>query len=224
MKGLIKKDLIYLREQFVLLIIMALLVVGSLIGVAVSGKSISMGFINGYFTVLEAVILTSTISYDQSDNGMAYLMTMPITRKMYVNSKYMETLVVSVATGVIVILINMISTKLVGGVSDISQLMLICATVASIIMVISSIGIPAYLKFEARKGSMAMIVTTCIIGLVCFGLIKTLDKLGFDVEYMINTMSNAGTSALAAMAVVVALICLVISYGISVKVINAKEF
>ena len=34
------------------------------------------------------MVINSTISYDDTDHGMAYLMTLPVTRRQYVYSKY----------------------------------------------------------------------------------------------------------------------------------------
>lgn len=224
MKGLLKKDLIFLSEQVVMIVIMAVVAIGTMIAVSTNNSTFSMGFVNGYFVVIASIITTSTISYDQSDNGMLYLMTLPISRKMYVNSKYMGTLIVALVTGIILMIINLISGQIVGEPLSFGNVILIFSAAVASSNFINSIGIPAFLKFEGRKGSLAMVITICLIGLICFGFIKTLEKLGYDLEYMINTLNSAGTSAVSTLTIVVSLICLVISYGISSKIINAKEF
>lgn len=224
MKGLLKKDLIYLREQFALIMVMVIVVAGGLVAISSSNSSFSMGFINGYIAVVAAVLTTSTISYDQSDNGMLYLMTLPINRKMYVNSKYMETLIIAFVTGVVLMAINLSSGKMIGEPVTLSDIMLIFSVAVSSILFINSISITAYLKFEGRKGSVAMIVAVCIIGIAGYSLVKILEKLGYDIMYIINSMDSVGAGALAGLLIVVSLICLAISYAISTKIMVHKEF
>ena len=45
-------------------------------------------FIIGYLTFIGSVFTLSTISYDEFDNGNAFLFSLPITRKLYALEKY----------------------------------------------------------------------------------------------------------------------------------------
>ena len=40
-------------------------------------------------TIVTAIFAITTISYDEFDNGLAFLMTLPVTRKQYVAEKYL---------------------------------------------------------------------------------------------------------------------------------------
>ena len=42
----------------------------------------------GYVTFIFTLFTVSTISYDEYDNGYPFLFTLPITRRQYVNEKY----------------------------------------------------------------------------------------------------------------------------------------
>ncbi|MCF0261227.1 MAG: ABC-2 transporter permease, partial [Erysipelotrichaceae bacterium] len=81
MKGLLVKDcfLLFQRKQSLLMI----LAVCIFVGMAVGGE-----FVISYMTILGAIFALSTISYDDADNGMMFLMTLPISKKQYVLSKY----------------------------------------------------------------------------------------------------------------------------------------
>ena len=81
MKGLLIKDLKLLKGQknfFVVLIVIAIV-----LSVSMSSPS----FVIGYMTFIGAVFTLSTISYDEFDNGNAFLFTLPFSRMDYVIEK-----------------------------------------------------------------------------------------------------------------------------------------
>ena len=84
MKGLFVKDIELMKQQkqfFILVVVM-----GVILNLAGSG---SVSFATGYFTIVTAIFAITTISYDEFDNGLAFLMTLPVTRKQYVAEKYL---------------------------------------------------------------------------------------------------------------------------------------
>lgn len=44
-------------------------------------------------TMFGAMIAVGTLSYDETDNGLAFLMTLPVDRKTYVREKYLFILI-----------------------------------------------------------------------------------------------------------------------------------
>ena len=84
MKGLFVKDIELMKQQkqfFILVVVM-----GVILNLTGSG---SVSFATGYFTFVTAIFAITTISYDEFDNGLAFLMTLPVTRKQYVAEKYL---------------------------------------------------------------------------------------------------------------------------------------
>ena len=49
----------------------------------------SFSFVISYITVMTGMLTLTTISYDDHENGMGYLFTLPISRKGYVQEKYL---------------------------------------------------------------------------------------------------------------------------------------
>ena len=82
MKGLLVKDfkLIKLQKNFFIVII------AIAIGLAVINDSPT--FMLGFLTFVVSMFTLSTITYDEFDNGNAFLFTLPISRKSYVVEKY----------------------------------------------------------------------------------------------------------------------------------------
>ena len=72
MKGLFVKDIELMKQQkqfFILVVVMEVI-----LNLAGSG---SVSFATGYFTIVTAIFAITTISYDEFDNGLAFLMTLP---------------------------------------------------------------------------------------------------------------------------------------------------
>ena len=81
MKGLFLKDY-YLnfsnRRSLFLFLFMSIFMAFAMDG----------SFIIGYTGMLMGILAIGTISYDSNENGMAFLMCLPISRKDYVKEKY----------------------------------------------------------------------------------------------------------------------------------------
>ena len=105
MKGLLEKDLRLMlsRKQSILIFIVASLFVAF---------TMDGSFVVSYLTMLFTVIAISTLSYDEYDNGFAFLMTLPFSRKTYVREKYIFTLLAEITAWVISVIfyyvVNMI--------------------------------------------------------------------------------------------------------------------
>lgn len=83
MKGLLIKDfkLLKTQQKFFLLVLFIAIAVEMF-----SGSSSS--FLIGYLSFMAILFTLSSISYDEFDNGNAFLFSLPITRKSYVIEKY----------------------------------------------------------------------------------------------------------------------------------------
>ncbi len=46
------------------------------------------GFLISYMTLMASIFSISTVSYDEYNNGMVYLLALPISRSKYVEEKY----------------------------------------------------------------------------------------------------------------------------------------
>lgn len=86
MAGLLEKDirLIMQRKQMLLLFV----VIAVVLGFSQDGT-----FILGYLSFCAAIVMVNTISYDELDHGYEFLMTLPITAKIYVKEKYLFILI-----------------------------------------------------------------------------------------------------------------------------------
>lgn len=83
MKGLLIKDFKLLKgqKQFLAAVLVVTIVFMT--------TNTSLSFIISYITVMMGMITLTTISYDEYENGMGYLFTLPVSRKGYVREKYL---------------------------------------------------------------------------------------------------------------------------------------
>ena len=94
MKGMLIKDFRLLKNQGKTLILMLLAVAVFMNLITDVGPS----FVVGYITIIFSLFTVSTISYDEFDNCYLFLMTLPVSRKNYVNEKYLFALLSIVLT------------------------------------------------------------------------------------------------------------------------------
>ena len=86
MKGLLIKDFSLLKNQknfFILVFVMA-----GFLTIANGAESSPATFVLPYVGFVSSFFVLSTISYDEYDNGNAFLFTLPFERKVYVVEKY----------------------------------------------------------------------------------------------------------------------------------------
>ena len=85
MKGLLIKDYRILGKQKILLISIAIL------GVMLPFGSDDGSFLTNYAILVLSLFSLSTISYDEMNGGLLFLLSLPADRKIYVKEKYIFT-------------------------------------------------------------------------------------------------------------------------------------
>ena len=110
-------------------------------------------FVVMYVTLIFASFLMSTMSYDEFDNGYPFLFTLPITRKLYVQEKY----VLGMAGGGIAWLLSTLLAGIAffltrGGLPPLSWFVLPFAALPMLVLLIA-LMIPFKLKFGRGERS-----------------------------------------------------------------------
>ncbi len=85
MSGLMIKDCMLLKRQgryFIIVLVVACMM-------AFTGSENFSSFMTSYLTFMITIFSFSSFSYDEYDNGMAYLMALPSGRRNYVKAKYL---------------------------------------------------------------------------------------------------------------------------------------
>lgn len=145
MKGLLVKDFRLMKGQKNFLVLLFIMIAF----VFISGMDAS--FFMGYLPFLFMIAAMSTITYDEFDNGMAFLMVLPISRKLYVQEKYMFGGVLGftgLASAFVLFLISEINK---GSSMTFTQYVLLFLCFLAFVILFLCLMIPIQLKFGSEK-------------------------------------------------------------------------
>ena len=84
MRGLLRKDFYYMKDYRKVILIV---VIFCGVFMATMGEA-SVAFGMGYATLLMSMAVLNTMSYDEENRGMSFLMALPVSRTDYVKEKY----------------------------------------------------------------------------------------------------------------------------------------
>ncbi len=209
MKGLIKKDLLMMKGSIKLSMIFLLV----FLVIALKEEN-TLIFIPAF---LSTMLFMTTFSYDEYNNWNAYATSLPTGRKNLVRAKYMANLGMLVA----VVVIFSILTSTLGFISgNLNLEKLIFSSLGCIfaLAIFQAVLYPFIFKFGIEKGRIGILVG--VFGFT--GLVSLLkDKLDIRLSKELLTILENNWLPLATITTI---ILLTISYLISMKIVNKKEF
>lgn len=218
MKGLLVKDFRLMKGQKNFLILLFIMIAF----VFVSGMDAS--FFMGYLPFLFMIAAMSTITYDEFDNGMAFLMVLPISRKLYVQEKYLFGGVLGftgLASAFVLFLISEINK---GSSMTFTQYILLFLCFLAFVILFLCLMIPIQLKFGSEKGRIVLfIIFFGIIGIV-YLVSKITDKIPAQIIEVFQGIQKLPFGILAALAVGIYILALFISLKISLGIMEKKEW
>lgn len=218
MKGLLIKDIRFLMGQKSSLAVF----LGLGLFFMVSAENVSLAL--AYMMMMVAVFATTSISYDGLDNSMAFLMSLPIKRGMYVISKYIIALVLTAVMGSIVLLMALGVNVLGLAAIDLSGIAdgFVLSIAAAITM--SAILIPIYLKFAEEKSRYAVAVLMGTSFAIAFVLQRVAGDLVTKVFDALKRLSDLPSPAFYGVVLGGAAVVTAISMLISIGVVEKKEY
>lgn len=220
MKGLWIKDLKLMAAQkyfFLLILLIA-------IGMSISAEDVSMmTFSLGFVPFVVSLFGLSTISYDEFDNGNAFLFTLPITRKEYVLEKYALSFVLAFVSLVVMFLFTIFMAAQKGMLLDFDGWMIHFGLFAPILL-LQAIMIPFHLKFGQERGRIAIIVLIGALLLIATFIQKGLEFIGIDWMQVLQSLPILGQGTMLILLYGVSFVLLIISLKISIHIVSKKEF
>lgn len=216
MRGLIIKDIKLMKSQknfFISLIVIA-------IGLTWIYKETT--FIIGYLTMMCPLFTISTISYDEYDNGNAFLFTLPITRKSYVLEKYYFGIIVGLLSLIVSTVMCIIAEFFKNGI-PMQEILLVPPFTLTVLFIFLAIAVPYQFKFGAEKGRIAMMLTIGAIIVLGIVAVKILNVLGVNIISILNQLSSLGIWMFAGILILCSFALLFLSSRISISIMNKKE-
>ena len=182
MKTLLVKDYRILMTQkkslFILLIVGVIMVISSM----------EIDFLTGYMMMMAMILSLGTVNYDELDNGMAFIMTLPANRKTYAVEKYVFTMANIVACAVLMLLVYFITKGFINWQFGSSDMVSVTAGWICGIMIAASAMLPLYLKFGAEKRRVIMMLLWGIVAVIAIGGKKLAEVMaGTEAMNAINT-------------------------------------
>ncbi len=227
MKGLIIKDMKLMTKNKMATVSLLFILI---IFVMLTGKDQRYSFAVGYVTMLAGIYASSTISIDENGGSMPFLMTLPVTRKVYVAEKYLFVIVSC--------LISCILTMMGFIIAHTDQWETIIAQGIVIFVVMSFyyiIMLPLQIKYNDKSRiALLGLIMFCIAAVAVYkqassyintanmwldlGAVKNL------VVKIINGIFSLNKIFVVIVALLIWLICWGVSFCISLEIMRRKEF
>lgn len=215
MKGLMMKDVLNLRQYGKQLIMIYIFyIICSLMGMW------DLSFFVALAIMIGGTSFLSTITYDDMAKWDIYALTMPVTRKDLVDSKFM-LLIGSMTANALLTMTMALGFQLIQGKAAPLELM---ATAGAVLLVgLAGFSATLFLSFKlgAEKARIFLMVIFLVPTIVVFGLATLAKKGGFKLD-LAFLEQNLLLILVGAAAVLVAVI--VVSYTLSLKEMAKKEF
>lgn len=218
MKGLIIKDIKLLAGQ------KKIYPMFFLIGIMLVITGVEPTFFVVYMTTMFMMCSITTLTYDEYENGMQFLLTLPVSAKTYVGEKYVFSTGASTIATIGSMIVYFLYSFCAGNVQveEIKDIILICLCEYLAVLFILLLTLPLIIYFGAEKGRLVLISIIVCLTLVATFVKKLLEELGIDNQFIESIEGNI-TGMFMATAVFV-VVGLLISFMISMHILEKKEY
>lgn len=217
MAGLIEKDIrILLQRKQVIVLFM---VIAIILGFSMGGT-----FVVGYTTFCILILAVSTISYDEFDNGFSFLMTLPVTRQIYVMEKYILCAICGVVAWVFSLVICICENQYKQTIVVTEDLFIEAVIMLPAVLLVMDMMIPVQLKYGSEKSRVVMITIIGIVMVVGIGVKKVVETLDLPLALLFEKLQGITDMQMLIGCIVFTIAATMLSLAISVKIINNKEF
>lgn len=217
MKGLLVKDFKLMKMQKNFFLMFIVMVIGMM---AISDD---VSFMLGFLTFIISLLALTTISYDEFDNGYAFLFTLPVSRTGYTIEKYCLALLLGGGAWIFATLLSVV-VAVSRRTYSVSDIMMIALMILPVALVTQAVTIPFQLKFGGEKGRIAIICTVGLLFVVGVAVVKMAELLGIDLWSILDNLPVVNLRMLVLVIIILAVVILMVSMRISISIMNKKEF
>ncbi len=219
-KGLITKDLLQLKSYKKTLILYILIF---FLTSLVQENTKDIGYMLIVMMILGfGMFAVASLNYDEQANANRYLLTLPITKKSIVFSKYIFVVMSNIIGFLFGILFSFLIIYMVAGKTP-SMEKFISMGLGGLLGVsfIEAIQIPCIYKFGAEKGRIYMFIVVAFVTLLIGGVFFLGEKIniGLSLSSILSIVKNF----FPLLIVLATTIIYFISYKISCKILENKD-
>ena len=221
MKGLLIKDFSIMAKQKkfgVMFILLSIFL----------GYSMEPSFVIAYMPVIAMSLAFSTMAYDDLDNGMAFLMALPGSRKNYTIEKYLFSGIVIALAWLVGVVVSLVMYTLKKESFSMGEVMGTDLMLLLLILIMCCVILPIILKYGNEKGRIVLFAVFGVGILIAVGgkeIVGFLQqKLGGDITAVIVGIKEIPIALIMAVVAGICLLSFFVSFAISNGIMKKKEF
>ena len=213
-KGLITKDILQLKSyNRTLIIFIVIFTITSISREGGIGNMLAIMLTLGF-----GMFSMASFNYDEFNKADRYILTLPLTKKEVVLSKYILVIGSTVMGSIIGIMLSYIVTFAMNKqVPNIEEIISVGLGGLLGIGIIEAIQIPCVYKWGAEKGRIQMVILTALLGVIIFVGAKA------NIQLPANNILNIVNTFLPLIFIGLIIIIYYISYKVAYKIYDKKE-
>ena len=217
-KGLITKDILQLKSyKRTLIIFIIIFTLTSISGEGGIGNILAIMLTLGF-----GMFSMASFNYDETNKADRYILTLPLTKKEVVLSKYILVICSTVIGSIIGMILSYIITfTITKQMPNIEEIISVGLGGILGIGLVEGIQIPCVYKWGAEKGRIQMVIVTAIVGLLAGGIIFIGEKA--NIQLPANNILNILNTFLQLIFIGLTIIIYYVSYRVAYKIYDKKE-
>jgi ABC-2 type transport system permease protein len=217
MKALFIQDFRYMLTQKSFLVLIAL--VGIVLALTQNDNYI---FVIGYLGFMGMITGMMSVTMDDQSNGLTFLFSLPIDRRVYVREKYIFIVLMGVSFSIFATALCLLFRMFAEYKAPLDEILYTAIGTLFVMLLFICFMLPLQLKFGAERARLASFIA---IGLFFAAVIVAGLVVNFaDALPFIQAFLSLSPVALTGIAVAFLIVCLRISYSASLRVILHREF
>lgn len=217
MKALFIQDFRYMLTQKSFLVLIAL--VGIVLALTQNDNYI---FVIGYLGFMGMITGMMSVTMDDQSNGLTFLFSLPIDRRVYVREKYIFIVLMGVSFSIFATALCLLFRMFAEYKAPLDEILATALGTFFVMLLFVCFMLPLQLKFGAERARLASFIAIgfFFVAVLLAGLvINFADALPF-----IQAFLSMSPVALAGIGAAFLIVCLRISYGVSLRIILHREF
>lgn len=217
MKALFIQDFRYMLTQKSFLVLIAL--VGIVLALTQNDNYI---FVIGYLGFMGMITGMMSVTMDDQSNGLTFLFSLPIDRRVYVREKYIFIVLMGVSFSIFATALCLLFRVFAEYKAPLNEILATALGTLFVMLLFVCFMLPLQLKFGAERARLASFIA---IGLFFAAVLLAGLVINFaDALPFIQAFLSLSPVALTGIAVAFLIVCLRISYCASLRVILHREF
>ena len=217
MKALFIQDFHYMLTQKSFLVLIAL--VGIVLALTQNDNYI---FVIGYLGFMGMITGMMSVTMDDQSNGLTFLFSLPIDRRVYVREKYIFIVLMGVSFSIFATALCLLFRMFAEYKAPLDEILATSLGTLFVMLLFVCFMLPLQLKFGAERARLASFIA---IGLFFAAVIVAGLVVNFaDALPFIQAFLSMSPVALTGIGAAFLIVCLRISYGVSLRIILHREF